>query len=179
MFDDTYQNTVELGSVAVFDNVECGKVQAMKVLEEAAEVFGAWQKLDKDTFSDSSDLIAELCDVIQACCNMAAAVGCDDLRLALLDCEDRNRKRGRITGMVDRVNQRTREKCKRFVFVPIEVRQKISDSWEAIEHDSMMPPIEYCDQMIGQDMTNVHHAAAERMKCEHLMKRCKAMGGAE
>ena len=43
----------------------------------------------------------------------------------------------------------------------------------------MMPPIEYCDQVIGQDMTNVHHAAAERMKCEHLMKRCKAMGGAE
>ena len=64
MFDDTYQNTVELGSVAVFDNVERGKAQAMKVLEEAAEVFGAWQKLDKDTFSDSSDLIAELCDMI-------------------------------------------------------------------------------------------------------------------
>lgn len=42
MFDDTYQNTVELGSVAVFDNVECSKAQAMKVLEEAAEVFGAW-----------------------------------------------------------------------------------------------------------------------------------------
>ena len=87
MFDDAYQNTVELGSVAVFDNVECSKAQAMKVLEEAAEVFGAWQKLDKDAFSDSTDLIGELCDVIQACCNMAAAIGCDDLRLALWDCE--------------------------------------------------------------------------------------------
>ena len=182
MFDDTYQNTVELGSVAVFDNVECSKAQAMKVLEEAAEAFGAWQKLDKDTFSDPTDptyLIAELCDVIQACCNMAAAVGCDDLRLALWDCEDRNRKRGRITGMVDRVNRCTREKCKRFVFVPIEVGQKSSDSWEAIEHDSMMPPFEYCDQVIGQDVIGVHHVAAERMMCEHLVKRCKAMGGAE
>lgn len=176
MFDDTYQNTVELGSVAVFDNVECSKAQAMKVLEEAAEVFGAWQKLDKDTFSDPSDLIAELCDVIQACCNMAIATGCDDLRLALWDCEDRNRKRGRITGMVDRGNRCTRKKCKRFVFVPVEVSK---DSWEAIEHDSMMPPFEYCDQVIGQDMANVHRVAAECMMCEHLVKRCKAMGGAE
>lgn len=179
MFDDTYQNTVELGSVAVFDNVECSKAQAMKVLEEAAEAFGAWQKLDKDTFSDPSDLIAELCDVIQAYCNMAIATGCDDLRLALWDCEDRNRKRGRITGMVERVNQCTREKCKRFVFVPIEVGQKFGDSWEAIEHDSMMRPFEYCDQVIGQDVTGIHHVAAERMMCEHLVKRCKAMGGAE
>lgn len=103
MFDDTYQNTVELGSVAVFDNVECSKAQAMKVLEEAAEVFGAWQKREKVCGVDADDLIGELCDVIQECCNMAAAVGCDDLRLALWDCEDRNRKRGRITGMVDRV----------------------------------------------------------------------------
>ena len=125
MFDDTYQNTVELGSVAAFDNVECSKAQAMKVLEEAAEVFGAWQKREKVCGVDADDLIGELCDVIQECCNMAAAVGCDDLRLALWDCEDRNRKRGRITSMVDRVNQRTREKCKRFVFVPIEVRQKL------------------------------------------------------
>lgn len=179
MFDDTYQNTVELGSVAVFDNVECNKAQAMKVLEEAAEVFGAWQKREKVCGVDADDLIGRLCDVIQACCNMAAAVGCDDLRLALLDCEDRNRKRGRITGMVDRVNQCTREKCKRFVFVPIEVGQKFGDSWEAIEHDSMMRPFEYCDQVIGQNVKGVHHVAAERMKCEHLMKRCKAMGGAE
>lgn len=176
MFDDTYQNTVELGSVAVFDNVECSKAQAMKVLEEAAEVFGAWQKREKVCGINADDLISELCDVIQACCNMAAAVGCDDMRLALWDCEDRNRKRGRITGMVDRGNRCTREKCKRFVFVPVEVSK---DSWEAIEHDSMMQPFEYCDQVIGQDMTGIHHVAAERMMCEHLVKRCKAMGGAE
>lgn len=119
MFDDTYQNTVELGSVAVFDNVECSKAQAMKVLEEAAEAFGAWQKLDKDTFSDSTDLITELCDVIQACCNMAAAVGCDDMRLHLMDCEDRNRKRGRITGSKPYPEACGREVCKRFVFVPL------------------------------------------------------------
>lgn len=176
MFDDTYQNTVELGSVAVFDNVECSKAQAMKVLEEAAEVFGAWQKREKVCGINADDLISELCDVIQACCNMAAAVWCDDMRLALWDCEDRNRKRGRITGMVDRGNRCTREKCKRFVFVPVEVSK---DSWEAIEHDSMMQPFEYCDQVIGQDMTGIHHVAAERMMCEHLVKRCKAMGGAE
>lgn len=179
MFDDTNQNTVELGSVAVFDNVECSKAQAMKVLEEAAEVFAAWQKREKVCGIDADDLIGELCDVIQACCNMAAAVGCDDLRLALWDCEDRNRKRGRITGIVDRGSQCTREKCKRFVFVPIEVGQKFGDSWEAIEHDSMMRPFEYCDQVIGQDVIGVHHVAAERMMCEHLVKRCKAMGGAE
>ena len=179
MFDDTYQNTVELGSVAVFDNVECSKAWAMKVLEEAAEVFGAWQKREKVCGIDADDLIGELCDVIQACCNMAAAVGCDDLRLALWDCEDRNRKRGRITGMVDRVNQRTREKCKRFVFVPIEVGQKLGDSWEAIEHDSTMPPFEYCNHVIGRNVTGCPRVIAECMMCKHLVKRCKAMGGAE
>lgn len=181
MFDDTYQNTVELGSVAVFDNVECSKAQAMKVLEEAAEAFGAWQKLDKDTFSDPTDptdptnLIAELCDVIQACCNMAAAVGCDDLRLALWDCEDRNRKRGRITGMVDRGNRCTREKCKRFVFVPVEVSK---DSWEAIENDSGMIPFAYCKKF-GLVFDGMEAMDCAQQMYKHLFNRCKAMGGAE
>lgn len=179
MFDDTHQNTVELGGVAVFDNVECSKAQAMKVLEEAAEAFGAWQKREKVCGIDADDLIGELCDVIQTCCNMAAAVGCDDLRLALRDCEDRNRKRGSITGMVDRVNQCTREKCKRFVFVPIEAGQKSSDSWEAIERDCMMPPIEYCNHVIGRGVTGCPHVVADCMMRKHLVKRCKAMGGAE
>lgn len=34
---------VEIGSVAVFRDLEASKAQALKPLEEAAEVFGAWQ----------------------------------------------------------------------------------------------------------------------------------------
>lgn len=178
------QDCVILGSVATFDGVAPDKAQALKVLEEASEVYNAWQVWDECRDDEAKaecrqSLMEECADVVQATVNLVKACGCDDMRLHLMDCEDRNRKRGRITGSKPYPGACGREGCKRFVFVPIEVRQKISDSWEAIEHDSMMPPIEYCDQVIGQDMTNVHRAAAERMKCEHLMKRCKAMGGAE
>lgn len=34
---------LRIGSVRVFDEVEPSKAQALKVVEEASEVFGAWQ----------------------------------------------------------------------------------------------------------------------------------------
>lgn len=88
------------------------KVAALKPLEEAAEVFGAWQDVDKQmTFyrdvlsgfstldTDSSfwlrDRLAdELADCITACCNLAARYDLDMDR-AMVRCERRNRKRGR------------------------------------------------------------------------------------
>lgn len=36
---------VNVGTVRVFDHVAPDKAQALKPLEEAAEVFGAWQML--------------------------------------------------------------------------------------------------------------------------------------
>ena len=40
---------VEIGTVQTFPDVKPDKAQALKVLEEAAEVFGAWQLLQLDT----------------------------------------------------------------------------------------------------------------------------------
>lgn len=98
-----------LNEVHVFPDVKPDKAQAAKVLEEAAEVFGAWQKWDtfhaeRRTFSDSdaraagvlkSRITSEIADVIQACCNLAAALGVDYIGDAMLECERRNEKRGR------------------------------------------------------------------------------------
>lgn len=39
--------------------------------------------------------ITECADTIQACCNLAHALGCDDLTPYLAEVEKRNRKRGR------------------------------------------------------------------------------------
>lgn len=102
-------NFVKLGGVRAFPDVKPDKAQALKVLEEAAEVFGAWQQLDVasrvftdvDEFSAMTmvnlkhDLLDEIADTIQACCNLAAALGVDDLTPYLARCEERNRKRGR------------------------------------------------------------------------------------
>lgn len=100
---------VEIGSVAVFRDLESSKAQALKPLEEAAEVFGAWQDVC-DCFDDCGscdhatyrgcvyigDLVDECCDVITATCNLLAAFGINDVTEAMRCCEERNRRRGRL-----------------------------------------------------------------------------------
>lgn len=100
---------IKLGGVRAFPRVEPTKEQAVKVLEEAAEVFGAWREWDRfhrvhSVFDHpkamtakamKESIIAECCDTIQACCNLAAALGVTDLTPHLAACEERNRKRGR------------------------------------------------------------------------------------
>lgn len=92
---------VKLGAVRAFPGAVPDKAQALKPLEEAAEVFGAWQ-LMRDTVEsglnakyEKADLIDEIADTIQACCNLAAALGVYDLTPYLARCEERNRERGR------------------------------------------------------------------------------------
>lgn len=84
---------VKLTSVRTFPNAVPDKAQALKPLEEAAEVFGAWQRYGADDWKDV--LLDEIADTIQACCNLAAALGVTDLTLYLARCEERNRERGR------------------------------------------------------------------------------------
>lgn len=83
------------------------KAAALKPLEEAAEVYGAWQAYDRavrrgemDLDGYRTDLMDEIADCIQACCNMAARVrendGSCDVGLAMKRCHDRNAARGRI-----------------------------------------------------------------------------------
>lgn len=100
---------VILPSARVFDEVEPSKAQALKPLEEAAEVFGAWQEYDRtkdwdedfDKYLENNDavisLVDECCDVIQSVCNLLAAFGVYDLTEPMRRCRERNAARGRIT----------------------------------------------------------------------------------
>lgn len=93
--------TINIGEVAVFDHVEPNKEQALKPLEEAAEVFGAWQEWEETkSMADRVHVISEIADTIQACVNLAAAMesmGIDTLEPAMDMCRRRNIVRGRIT----------------------------------------------------------------------------------
>lgn len=84
---------IKLGNVRPFPGVQPTKEQALKVVEEAAEVFGAWQRYGADDWKDV--LLDEIADTIQASCNLAAALGVTDLTPYLARCEERNRRRGR------------------------------------------------------------------------------------
>ena len=88
---------VIIGKVTTFANVQPDKAQALKVIEEAAEVFSAWED-----WSHTHDpelpppLVDECADVIEATCNLLAALGVDDMTDAMRTCEERNRARGRL-----------------------------------------------------------------------------------
>ena len=90
----------------VFDKVNDDKNQALKPLEEAAEIFGAWQKLDRmrDSPSPSArgdmrdDLIDECMDTVQATANLLAAIGATqgEVDAAIKRMDGRNGDRGRL-----------------------------------------------------------------------------------
>ncbi len=105
---------IKLGNVLPFPDVKPTKAQALKVLEEASEVHNAWNVLmDQIAFYERSDedmrdvqnmpvvmyatddLMDEIADTIQACCNLAASLGVTDMTQHLARCEVRNRSRGR------------------------------------------------------------------------------------
>lgn len=89
-----------------FDIGDEPKAKALKPLEEAAEVFGAWQDCDDMRLSQimtarmeyRQDLIDECMDVVQAVVNLLDAEGFtqEDVDNAMLRCLKRNRDRGRI-----------------------------------------------------------------------------------
>ena len=107
--DEARPVEVTIPPVRCFAHVETSKAQALKPLEEAAEVFVAWQGYDRtkswgddwDEYLANNDylisLVDECCDVIQATCNLLYALGVTDLTDAMAACERRNRERGRIT----------------------------------------------------------------------------------
>lgn len=93
-----------------FANVGETKAQALKPLEEAAEVFGAWQAFDNALLQTSGygwgpnayrnkeqDFIAECADLIQATANLLAAYDFsqEEIDAALEQCRRRNEARGR------------------------------------------------------------------------------------
>lgn len=93
---------VEIGTVQTLANVRPDKAQALKVLEEAAEVFGAWQLWDDLESGEKCDgfnvvcLMNECADVMQATCNLVAAYGVTDFTTFMGACRRRNVERGRM-----------------------------------------------------------------------------------
>lgn len=75
-----------------FDEPDAPKAQALKPLEKAAEVYGAWQ-LNSDTY-----VLNECMDVVQAVVNLLAALGFtqEDVNAAIERCNKRNQERGRL-----------------------------------------------------------------------------------
>lgn len=92
---------VKLGTVQTLANVRPDKAQALKVLEEAAEVFGAWQLWEDQDPDEKCDgfndifLMGECADVTQATCNLIAAYGVTDFTAFMEGCRKRN-EQGRL-----------------------------------------------------------------------------------
>lgn len=90
-----------------FDHIEPDKEHALKPLEEASEVYGAWQAMTSAELVHGGDCVLarlwreraleECADVILATLNLVAALGVEDFRPYLMACERRNRNSGRIT----------------------------------------------------------------------------------
>ena len=102
---------VTIGTIQTFPNVEPDKSQVLKIGEECMEVFSAWENLCKKSTGEEfcarycshmpycslvRRVVDEIADVMQACANLAAALGVDDMRGAMEECERRNRERGRM-----------------------------------------------------------------------------------
>lgn len=92
---------VRVGDVPTFRDVEPSKEQSLKVVEKAAEVFGAWQTWEECYDSESRKvaevaLLDECADVVKATCNLVAAFGIVDLTSWVDACRRRNEERGRM-----------------------------------------------------------------------------------
>lgn len=90
-------------NMRVFNGVSDGKGQALKPLEEAAEIFGAWQEFDGmrnvPAWRDMrDDLIDECMDTVQAVANVLAAIDATqgEVDAAVKRMDERNGDRGRL-----------------------------------------------------------------------------------
>lgn len=100
--DDT--RLVQIGAVQPFDEVPSPHDTVRKLVEESAEVFGAWEIYSTATLNDAkvesrrayNDLAAEVGDVIQCVANLLAGLGVCDARDIVMACRRRNVERGRI-----------------------------------------------------------------------------------
>ncbi len=89
-------------NLRTFREVRDDKAQALKPLEEAAEVFGAWQELDSmrrsPFFSAWRDMRDDLIDECLDTVNLLAAVGATQGEVddAIRRMDERNGSRGRL-----------------------------------------------------------------------------------
>lgn len=86
--------SVTIGAVETWDTGCMVREQALKVLEEAAEVLAATDCTDYlEMFGKAT---AECADVITATCNLLAMLGVKDATEIMADCARRQRERGRL-----------------------------------------------------------------------------------
>lgn len=90
-------------NMRVFNEVNDDRHQALKPLEEAAGVFGAWREFDSmrdvPAWGDMrDDLIDECMDTVQATANLLAAIGATQggVDAAIKRMDERNGDRGRL-----------------------------------------------------------------------------------
>lgn len=93
---------VKLGDVATFPNAKPDKAHVLKIGEECMEVYSAWENF-MDDHGDSNikewrkiRLLDECADMIQATCNLIAALGVNDFTFYIDECRERNEERGRL-----------------------------------------------------------------------------------
>ena len=97
-------DAVTIPPVRAFPDARADRAQALKVLEEAAEVFSVVEEAEFMDFRSSDPdidraftraIAEECCDTIIAACNLLHALGIDDLTDAMEACERKNERRGR------------------------------------------------------------------------------------
>lgn len=107
---DERPRSVSVGEVAVCDCASSGIEQIHKILEESAEVHGAWQELeelsaDEEYLGRLTDgaitraetrLLDECADLITATCGLIASLGVERFAGFMAKCAERQRARGRM-----------------------------------------------------------------------------------
>lgn len=96
---------VRVGWIDTFLDVCDNKEQALKPLEETAEIFGAWQRMRSECQADCHGcdcfcinhklLVDECADAMQAIANLLEAIDQQSICLELDECAARNISRGR------------------------------------------------------------------------------------
>lgn len=84
-----------LGEARTFPDVRADETQALKPPEEAAEALSARESWTECSGS-ADQMLEEAADCITACCNLAAALGCDCMRPHLQEDERRDIKGGAV-----------------------------------------------------------------------------------
>lgn len=97
---------VNVGKVSVIRDGGSPKERARKLVEEAAEAFSAWERLDRANTADDlaavdaaeREIVEECADVITAACGIMWEIFSDEVSLerALYECKRRNEERGRM-----------------------------------------------------------------------------------
>lgn len=93
--------SLNIGSVIPFPDASCDCEQAIKILEEAAEVFAEVDQYCNASYAIADEeyledrIVSECCDLITATANLLAGLGKTDIHGAMIACMVNNWNRGR------------------------------------------------------------------------------------